>query len=273
LLKSGLFFIPNQVEVNAGVLCSKPKRRVQLAVNGIPINWQVYNMARKRKNNLSALSGGILAAFGYLAVVRPWVQNWGSQGFEKKMSLPGDEQIPAPKAIINRSIHIAAAPEKVWPWLVQIGYERAGWYSYDNLEAALGAGDFLEGHSSTRIIPELQALQVGDFIPAAPDPYLKFEVILLQKPEALVLHALLNPISGKNLRPGDIGSGPWLRQTWCFYLAETHDRNTHLIARSRVDYGPSLLMSPLDWFVVEPAHFIMEQKMLKGIKLRAEKYS
>ena len=230
-------------------------------------------MMRKRKSNLSKLSGGLLVGLGYFAMLRPWYQNWGSQGFEKEMSLPGDTVIPVPSAVINRSIQINAAPEKVWPWLVQIGYGRAGWYSYDNLEAAVGAGDFLEGHSSTRIIPELQDLKVGDFIPAAPEPYLKFEVIHLEQNEALVLHALINPFSGKNIRLSDTNTGPWLRQTWCFYLAETNDRKTHLIARSRVNFGPALLMQPVNWFVVEPAHFIMEQKMLKGLKMRAEKYS
>ena len=229
-------------------------------------------MIRKRKLNFSTFSSGLLVGLGYFVMLRPWYQNWGSQGFEKEMTLPGDEIIHSPKAVINRAIHIHAAPEKVWPWLVQIGYGRAGWYSYDQLEAAVGAGDFLDGHSSARIIPELQDLKVGDFIPAAPEPALKFEVMQLQKNETMVLHAFIHPLTGKNITREEAAKGLWLRQTWCFYLAETHNRETHLIARSRVDYGPMVFMNPINWFLIEPAHFIMEQKMLKGLKLRAEKY-
>jgi hypothetical protein len=230
-------------------------------------------MSRKKSFSLAPFAGGLLATMAYLMIIRPWYKSWGSKGFESEITLPGDEQIPSPKVIVNRSIQISVPPEKVWPWLIQIGFQRAGWYSYDSLENAVGVADFMDGHSSTRIIPELQNLQVGDTIPAAPDPYLKFNVIHLASPESMVLQALINPITGKNLREENIGSGIWMRQIWSFYLAETQDRNTHLIVRSRIDYGPELLMNPLSWFIIEPAHFIMEQKMLKGIKYRAEKFS
>ena len=230
-------------------------------------------MAKKKSNHFPSFSGGIFAALGYMAFIRPWYQNWGSKGFEKEITLPGDTDMPSPLVIINRSIQIAASPETVWPWLVQIGYGRAGWYSYDTLENAVGAADFVDGHSSSRIIPELQNLKVGDSIPAAPEPYLKFDVIHLEKPESIVLQALIHPFTGKNLKPDQIGTGLWMRQIWSFYLAETHNRNTHLIFRSRIEYGPKLIMNPVSWFVIEPAHFIMEQKMLKGIKLRAENFS
>jgi len=230
-------------------------------------------MSRKKSNPFAPFSVGILAAFGYLAIIRPWYKKWGSKGFEAEMSLPGDNLMAAPKVIINRSIQISAPPEKVWPWLIQIGHQRAGWYSYDQLENAVGVADFIDGHSSTRIIPELQNLKVGDFIPAAPEPYLKFEVVHLAQPESMVLQAFMHPFTGKNLRADDANNGIWLRQIWSFYLAETEDRNTHLIFRSRIDYNPGIIMNPVSWFMIEPAHFIMEQKMLKGIKLRAEKFS
>ncbi len=230
-------------------------------------------MSRKKSHSLAPFAGGLLATMGYFMIIRPWYKSWGSKGFESEISLPGDEQMLSPKVIVNRSIQISAPPEKVWSWLIQIGYQRAGWYSYDSLENAVGVAEFVDGHSSTRIIPELQTLQVGDSIPAAPEPYLKFEVIHLSSPESMVLEAHINPITGKNLNEKEKSSGIWMRQIWSFYLAETQDRNTHLIVRSRIDYGPELIMKPLSWFIIEPAHFIMEQKMLKGIKYRAEKCS
>ena len=75
---------------------------------------------------------------------------------EKTRLLPGDDLIADAKAIDTRGIDIAAAPSDVWPWLVQMGYGRAGWYSYDQLD--------MNKPSADRIIPELQDLEIGEGI-------------------------------------------------------------------------------------------------------------
>lgn len=99
-----------------------------------------------------------VAAFGYFGIYRPLQLRWGATNEEVRRAMPGDE-IPA-KPIFNatRAITIAAPPEKIWPWLVQIGYRRAGWYGYDWIE-----NDGIP--SSDRILPERQTLKVGDSIP------------------------------------------------------------------------------------------------------------
>ena len=93
--------------------------------------------------------------------------------------LPGDELVPTPTAIDTRGITIDAPPEAVWPWLVQMGYGRAGWYSYDRLD--------MRGKSVDTIVPKHQALAVGDLMPMSPEA--GFEVKVLEPGRALVLYA------------------------------------------------------------------------------------
>jgi hypothetical protein len=92
----------------------------------------------------------------YVKAWRPWQLRWGATDEELARALPGDELVTTPTFNATRAISIAAPPERVWPWLVQVGSRRAGWYSYDLL-------DNLGHHRSTRrIIPELQQLTPGD---------------------------------------------------------------------------------------------------------------
>ena len=105
---------------------------------------------------------GTLTVLGaYRLLVQPWQHRWGATDEEVRRPMPGDDLIPD-AASTTRAITIAAPPEQVWPWLVQLGYGRAGWYSYDWIDN--------DGQpSADRIIPELQQLQVGDQILMLPE--------------------------------------------------------------------------------------------------------
>src|SRR5271169_2931552 len=119
----------------------------------------------KKSRAIPVLTGTVTAGTAMLAVyalvVRPWHMKWGASPNEIEQSMPGDEAIPAPKIETTRAITIAAPASQVYPWLIQIGFQRAGWYSYDALEKMIGVGDFEGGSSSKRIVPELQELKVG----------------------------------------------------------------------------------------------------------------
>jgi hypothetical protein len=124
--------------------------------------------------------------------------------------MPLDELIHTPRVKTTRAITIQAPPQAVWPWIVQIGYGRAGWYSYDFLEQAVGAGDFVEGGSAQRIVPELQNLKVGDVIPAAPAPYLGVVVQVVEPPTGVERSAdrtLIKPDKRQDDRSQSIGAG------------------------------------------------------------------
>lgn len=149
-----------------------------------------------------------------------------------------------------------------------MGYQRAGWYSYDRLEAMQGIADFVDGGSARRIIPELQSLTVGDVIPM--DPYGGLTVEVLEPNRALVLHRTM---SVRDASPVDLSQpdpGPHINFVWAFVLELLGDGSTRLIIRSRADYQPRAWLAAF-FLLFEPVVFVMERKMLLGIGERAEK--
>lgn len=194
------------------------------------------------------------ALAGPVLVWRLW--DWGATPAERHRALPGDALVPAPRIRSTRAVRIAAPPGAIWPWLVQIGWRRAGWYSYDTLERLAGAADFVDGaRSARRIVPELQALAVGDLIRLGPEPMPAFAVAQIEPERALVLHGA----------EGADGAGA----SWAFVLEPHGADATRLIARFRLTYPPTCA-NRLLWGASEAAHLIMERKMLRGIRQRAQ---
>ncbi len=193
----------------------------------------------------------------YVAVVlalRPWNLQWGTSAVERASTLPGDEFVPVAHYRIDHGITIDAPPEIVWPWLIQIGQDRGGFYSYTKLENAVGA----KITNANRIIPNWQQRQVGELVPTVPENYLGgvfgsrlgCKVLTVVPGEALVLE----------------GWG-------AFVVLPTIDNKTRMLIRTRGLGTPSfagVLEAPFRVLVYEPAHLIMERGMLVGIKQRAE---
>jgi hypothetical protein len=183
---------------------------------------------------------GILTVpVAYRLWIRPWQHRWGATDQEVHRTMPGDDVIPD-AASSTRAITIAVPPEQVWPWLVQLGYTRGGWYSYDWIDN--------DGHpSADRIIPELQQLQEGDQI-------------------------LMLPGMGPHVREVEPGryfvAGDREGGTWCLALYPTAG-GCRLVSRWRVRWP--LTPATAFWVLIsDPGAFIMERRMLKGIRFRAE---
>lgn len=194
-----------------------------------------------------------LVVVGYALAVRPWYMTIGSTAQEQAMTLPGDELIANPASKLNMAITIKAPAEEVWPWLVQIGNYRGGWYSYDAVENALGSADFIDGHSLNRIAPELQNLKVGDRIDITwKDAPLGLQVVQLEPNRALVMRWANN---------GKV-DGP----TWVYALQKIDDQTTRLITRALSADSPDL-----PTLIMEPGEFVMYHKTMVGIKERAER--
>src|SRR5712691_1205040 len=119
-------------------------------------------MAIKFARKLITVSGAALGA--YVFFVRPWQRRWGTTDEEVQRTLPGDELIAHPDVKLTRAVTVRAKPADIWPWLMQIGQGRGGYYSYDWLENLAG----LKMKSTVGINPAWQQLKVGDIIPAEP---------------------------------------------------------------------------------------------------------
>lgn len=200
---------------------------------------------------------------GYVLAVRPWHLRWGATAAEVDRPLPGDELVPRPRIKATHAITIGASTSDVWPWLAQIGVGRGGFYSYDWIENLMGLGV----HSADRIIPELQNPQVGEDIPLAPGGF-GVPVAAVEPGRLLLLHG--DTRSGTSSMPG-LKPGDFFNTSWTFFLQERGDGTTRLIERFQTDYRPSFPSTLFCRVILEPGSFLMERKMLLGLKKRAER--
>jgi hypothetical protein len=191
-----------------------------------------------------ALGSIAFAAILYRLLLRRPILNWGATDAEANARLPGDELLEEADGVATRAITIDAPASAVWPWIAQMGPSpRGGAYTYDWIENLLG----LDMHSADRVLPEYQHPQVGDTL-AYGKNRMRFERVEPQ-------HVLAT-------RSED---GHWV---WIFVLDE-QDGRTRLISRNR--FRLPTLTAKIGMVPMEPASLVMEQKMLRGIKRRAER--
>ena len=204
-----------------------------------------------RTPRVSALAASLIIVTG-TAVLRRRQLRWGATDAELIEVLPGDELVPDPDLTATRAITIHAGVDDVWPWIVQLGQGRGGFYSYDSLENLIGC----DIHSALQINPDWQHLDVGDAVRLAPELALK--VAVAEPPRTLVLQGAVLP--GTTVAPYDF--------TWTFDLSPVSASTTRLVVRERYAYTrwwARLMVEPLT--VVS---FLMSHRMLRGIRDRAE---
>ena len=198
--------------------------------------------------------------------------------------LPGDELLPDPGLVTTRATTIVAPAAAIWPWLVQMGYQRGGWYSIDRFEQLIGAGDFLTGGSAERVVPELQSLAVGDPVPLSATRALV--VRHLDAPHALVLELPESPLAwvwSFTLHPVEVPAGAArsdssgaarsdpsgaARSDPCSALGTAASSATRLVIRTRAGARSGWvrpLLAPLD-----AGHLVMEAVQLQRLRRRAE---
>jgi hypothetical protein len=184
----------------------------------------------------------------YWFPIRRWMNQWGATPFDLSRTMAGDSLLPDPTYSGTTAVTINALPEDIWPWLVQMGYQRGGLYSYDWLDRLFG---YLDRPSATRILPEFQHLAVGDRIPLGQGP--SWPVAVVEPNRALVL----------DMR--HMGGLDWV---WQFGLYPVDETRTRLVSRSRVRTQKA--WARLLTHAIEPAGFVMTRRMLLGLKQRAE---
>ena len=228
----------------------------------------------------AAAAGGVAA---YAFAIRPWWRSWGVDPADAELAFAGDDLVPDATVIETRGVEIGAPPDAVWPWLVQMGYKRAGWYSYDVVD--------MKGASVDRIVPELQELAVGDLVPNSPDT--AFAVRVLDSGRALVLYADEKLVEEQvaaarerkaageaveetpvNLRAAGkvMPALPGFAASWAFILRPLDDgQRTRLVERFRVRVpAPDGPASGVVTNAFGLGLFAMTRKQMLGIRDRAE---
>jgi hypothetical protein len=186
-----------------------------------------------------------LATAVFFLVYRPWHLHWGATADEVGRPLPGDGELFESSFTATRAITVRARPEDVWPWLVQIGFGRAGWYSYDRL-------DNLGRPSAERIIPELQTLRIGGYVPmsAKVDERTAFRVARFESNRMLL----------------------WTKpdSTWVWVLEPMGERQTRVLMRLRCRHDAGSLLGIVGILLMELGDFPMCRKLLVNLRRRAE---
>ena len=208
------------------------------------------------------------AAFIVAALITPflrcWRARWGATDEEVRRTLPGDEMVPHPKWGWTHAVSIRASAAEVWPWLVQIGQGRGGFYSYEYLENLIGC----DIHNADRVIPEFQHLQVGDSIRLHPRMP-AYPVAIVEPERALVLNARADTQTGKTFELTDKLPEKYINSSWMWFL-DDNEWPTRLISRGRGDYRGLANALGFGPCLMEPINFAMDRKMLLCIKQRAE---
>ncbi|HEX5583807.1 SRPBCC family protein [Gaiella sp.] len=202
-------------------------------------------MAGGRSLNLAVAALAIVGCWGaYAGLLRRRVMTWGATDEERSERLPGDGLLEDADRVATRAIDIRAPARAVWPWIAQIGpAPRGGAYTYDWIENLLG----LDMHSVDRILPEFQHPQIGDTIGYGAN---RMRLVRVEPEHVLAWRSQ---------------DGNWV---WTFVLYE-REGSTRLISRNR--FRTPTLASRLGMLPMEPASLLMERKMLRGIRDRAER--
>jgi hypothetical protein len=182
---------------------------------------------------------------------------WGSTREERRRMSPSDDLVPVPMVVTNHAITIEGQADDVWPWLVQMGWHRGGWYTYRWVDRLLFPAN---APSADSILPDLQGLSVGDHIPdGPPERECYFVVERLERPTLMVLH------SRSHLPPWP--KDAWLDWVWTYTL-EDRGSEVRVLLRTRGSLGPPWLAALYGaslW-----TDFVMARSHLSGIKARVE---
>lgn len=205
------------------------------------------------------------AAIAYNLVGSAWLRGrynrWGASEEEWFAEMPGDELVPDPVLLSTRAVTIDAAPIEVWPWLAQIGQGRGGLYSYDQLENLVG----LDIHSADSLLPEQERLTPGDLVRLGKPGSPCFGVVSVDVGRSLVLVSA-DPVTEQPV-PTPVRGGTGATWQWVLRPIRGGDA-TRLISRQRNTHPDG---QRIMWRLIEPIGFVMERRMLLGIKERVER--
>ena len=204
----------------------------------------------------------LLAFALYDKVLRPKLLTWGATRDELATTYPGDDLMPDGRRSSVMAATIDAPPEDVWPWLVQMGADRAGFYSWDRLDNG--------GRPSAEAIhPEWQDLGEGGRIISVPGGEAWFDVALLQPERDLVLRAAFSLPVPRNFDPAGPLPRAFSDSTWAFHLRPTASGGTRLVVTDLSRGRPSWLVELANRVFWHPAHWLMQKRQFTQLRRRA----
>ncbi len=191
---------------------------------------------------------------------------WGATVEELSRTWLGDELIEHPRAGFTHGITIAAPSSRVWQWVAQIGQDKAGFYSYEFLENLVGC----QIHNAERLYPEWSRVRVGDVLrfhpKATPAP-----VIAVEEGHGFLIGGFINLETGEGLDFHAALPAKYVKITWLFYTYDVGEGQSRFISRWRTDFSPGFINElAFGRYLLEPIAAVMDQKMCRGIKQRAE---
>jgi len=215
---------------------------------------------------------GLLAGVSGAYLLRRLGMRWGATDDEVHRPLPGDDLVPHPMLETTHAISIHASPTDIWPWLVQMGYDRGWWYTDSSWYQWVDKYIWHTSHpaSPDHIIPELQHLEVGDTVLDGP-PGTAFFTVAKKEPSHVL--ALFSTTHILFMAPASLRDNPKVglhgEFSWVFILDEKEEGMTRLIVRTRASYEPKMFRM-LTRPILFPADFLMARMMLQTIKQRVE---
>jgi len=217
---------------------------------------------RRRPSRARAAVGVMALGSVYALVVRPRLLRWGASDDELESPFPGADLVPGGVRTATMAVTIDAPPSRVWPWLVQMGTDRGGWYSWDLL-------DNFGCRSADRIHPEWQEVDLGDRFTGKPDGSESWQVAALEPERFLALRMSLD-LRGRQFDPAGRRPRRYTDSTWGFLLTELPGRRTRLLVSGYWALRPRWLQHVVSVAVLEPAHWVMQLKQFRGLLRRAE---
>lgn len=237
----------------AGVTRFLPLALLDLAVF-LPVVQKMPVLSPKRAKGIRPIvriPAMLLLMYGAAVVsLHPWYQNWGATKSEIRVSMIGDPEDGSRTHLINHVVTVHASPERAWSWLIQLGEDRAGFYSYDFLERMAGTGIY----NVYEIRPEWQSREAGDFLRSCPPDW---------------MGGRWPSLTGWRVGKVEANQLLYLEDWGPMWVRPQPDGTTRLGVRTDIGDVP-FLAAPIELFLFEPIHFLMEQRMLRTIRDLAE---
>jgi len=200
-----------------------------------------------------------------LPFLHKWRVRWGATDEELGRAWLGDDLVPRTRGGFTHAITIRAPASQVYPWVAQIGQNKGGFYSYEFLENLVGCNI----HNTDRLLPGCEEVKTGELLWLHPKAGVPIERI--EAGHGFVMHGLLNTSTGETISSVAAMPASFVNVSWLFYVYDIGGGYTRFVSRWRLDYPPGFKNELMfGRWLLEPVAAVMDIKMLRGVRKRAQ---